>query len=154
MTAAEAKEFSVPEEERGYYLTATVTKNNYAPPQPKVFLKRGDGGVLSAAQLTSKKAQQNADLSTRVLDLIRDEAKRGALYSKAKFEATFGGQDGIFKTGKVAVRNILGELLQLAGNVAAASSPCPTTLSGMPAFRARELDTTKLERGLSNLVID
>ena len=116
VTTAEAKEFSIPEEERGYYLTATVTKNNYAPPQPKVFLKRGDGGVLSAAQLTSKKAQQNADLSTRVLDHIREEAKRGALYSKSKFEATFGGKDGLFKTGKVAVRNILGELLQ-AGRV-------------------------------------
>lgn len=116
VTTAEAKEFSIPEEERGYYLTATVTKNNYAPPQPKVFLKRGDGGVLSAAQLTSKKAQQNADLSMRVLDLIREEAKRGALYSKAKFEATFGGQDGLFKTGKVAVRKILDELLQ-AGRV-------------------------------------
>jgi len=116
LTANEAKEYAVPEDERGYYVTATVTKNNYAPPQPKVFLKRGDGGVLSAAQLTSKKAQQNADLATRVLDLIREEAKRGALYSKSKFEATFGGKDGIFKTGRVAVRNILGELLQ-AGRV-------------------------------------
>ncbi len=112
LTAAEAKEFAISEEERGYYLTATVTKNNYAPPQPKVFLKRGDGGVLGAAQLTSKKAQQSADLATRVFELIRDEAKRGALYSKSKFEDTFGGQDNLLKAGKVAVRKILLELVE------------------------------------------
>ena len=66
MTPAEAKEFAVPEEERGFYLTATITKNNYAPPQPKVFLRRGEGGVLSAAVLVSGKKKQAEDLTTQV----------------------------------------------------------------------------------------
>jgi hypothetical protein len=47
-----------------------------------------------------------------VFELIRDEAKRGALYSKSKFEDTFGGQDNLLKAGKVAVRKILLELVE------------------------------------------
>ena len=111
MTVAEAKEFSVPEEERGFFLTATITKNNYAPPQPKVFLKRCDGGVLSAATLVSGKKKQAEDLTTRVLDLVRNEAHRGALYSKSSFEASFGGLGSMLKIGKVALRKLLDDLI-------------------------------------------
>ena len=111
MTSAEAKEYGVNEEDRPYYLSLSITKNNYAPPQPKQILKRGSGGMLHHATLTSTKHQKAEDMLGKVAELVGSEAKRGALYSKTGFEVRFGGLDGQLKIGKVALRKLLDEAL-------------------------------------------
>lgn len=52
MTEREAIEHGVDDAMRGYYLRASVSKNNYGSPIDDLWLRRGDGGVLSRALLT------------------------------------------------------------------------------------------------------
>lgn len=112
MNTTEAKEFGIIEDDRRFYLTAQVTKNNYAPPQPKMILKRGEHGVLSCVDLTTAKNKKTVDVLGRVVDLVASEAKRGATYSKTKFEALFGGTSNTLNIGKVALRKLLDEALE------------------------------------------
>ena len=112
MTQTEAKEFGVADDERSFYVTATITKNNYAPPQPKVIFRRGEGGVLSTVQLISNKQKVTEDLASRTIELLRSECKRGALYSKSGFEAEFGGLGNVLDVGRVALRKLLDELIK------------------------------------------
>ena len=123
-TKDEAKEFGINDERRGYYLTATITKNNYAAPQPKVLLTRLDGGYLANAGLTSTKVQKTADNLHKVIELVASEAKRGKKYSKTAFEDTFGGLEKSLKIGKVALRGLMtaaiksDKLLKINGKLA------------------------------------
>ena len=112
MTQAEAKEYGIADDERSLYVSATVTKNNYAPPQPKVIFRRGEGGVLSNVQLVSNKQKVAEDLTSRTIELLRNECKRGALYSKSGFEAEFGGLGNVLDVGRVALRKLLDELIK------------------------------------------
>jgi RecA-family ATPase len=112
MTQAEGKEYLVPEEERRNYLTATVTKNNYAAPQPKTILKRGDGGYLSRVALVSARQQQTQSTLTKVIDLIRIEGEAGRTYSKTAFEEKFGGASGVLEIGQVSLRKIIKDALK------------------------------------------
>lgn len=113
MVPGEAKEYGIADEERGYYLTATITKNNYAAPQPKVILKRGDGGFLRRTELVSTKEQKTKDVSSKVVELVSSEAKKGDQYSKTSFEDMFGGQEKPLGIGKVALRKMLNDLVNV-----------------------------------------
>ena len=110
-TAAEAKTSGIQDEERGFYLTATVTKNNYAPPQPKALFKRGDGGYLHMVELTSTKEVKTQDLKAKIVQLVTDEIKAGRTYSRTAFENAFGAEEGLLKVGKITVRKALIELV-------------------------------------------
>ena len=46
MTADEAKAFGYSDDDRKHYVRYGVTKMNYCPPQPDIWLRREEGGVL------------------------------------------------------------------------------------------------------------
>jgi hypothetical protein len=111
MSEKEAKAFCINPDERHYYLTATITKNNYAPPQQGIVLKRGEGGYLHHIALASQKTQQAQDVKTKIVQLVASEASAGRQYSKTAFAAKFGGAGRPLGIGDNAVRRLLGELL-------------------------------------------
>lgn len=49
----EAKALAISNEQRGYYVRAGVSKQNYGPPVSDVWLKRTEGGVLVPAQFAT-----------------------------------------------------------------------------------------------------
>jgi regulatory protein RepA len=51
MTKDEAKEYSKSDDERKFYVQVHFAKINYSKPLDSIWLKRGDGGVLSAVEL-------------------------------------------------------------------------------------------------------
>lgn len=112
MTKPEAGEYAINPDERHCYLTATITKNNYAPPHPPVVLKRGEGGYLNHVTLTSNKVKQAEDVKSKIVRLVVDESKAGRLYSKTGFEEKFGGADKVLGVGQVSVRAHLKELVE------------------------------------------
>ncbi len=130
-TTAEAKEYAIPDDQRGYYLTATITKNNYAAPQPKVILKRGDGGYLHSIALTSNKEVKAQDLNAKIMQLVSDEEKAGRIYSKTAFSTQFGGISQVLAVGENTVRDALnalinsGKLIQRGGKLAAYGRAVP-----------------------------
>jgi RecA-family ATPase len=111
MTKAESTNFGIYPNERNFYLTATITKNNYAPPQPGIVLKRGTGGYLHRVALASQKDQVAHDTKSRIVRMVADEAASGRHYSKTAFAEKFGGTDRALGIGNNAVRNLLDELL-------------------------------------------
>ncbi|MGE0106622.1 MAG: hypothetical protein AB7S53_06590, partial [Thiomonas sp.] len=50
-SASECEKYGISEEDRGFYVRVAQVKANYASPREPVFLRRGKGGVLSAAKL-------------------------------------------------------------------------------------------------------
>ena len=109
---AEAKNYGIPPEERGFYLTAALTKSNYSAPQPPVVLKRGEGGYLHRASLISTKDAQADDLKARIVKLVTSELKEERKHSKTAFAAQFGGKENQLKVGNNAVRDALDELIE------------------------------------------
>ncbi|MFZ5557680.1 MAG: AAA family ATPase [Pseudomonadota bacterium] len=95
----------------GRFLTAKVTKNNYAPPQDEVYLMRSDGGYLIKAA-TQSRIISAEDLDARILALVDSEAKEGRQHTASKFETDLGGEAGPLRAGKVAVRKALKRLLE------------------------------------------
>lgn len=61
MSAAEAKDYGISDDERSFYLRFNISKQNYSSPVPDKWLKRHSGGVLKVVHLekqtntTSKK---------------------------------------------------------------------------------------------------
>ena len=108
----EAQKYGIPVEEKGFYLTTAITKNNYSAPQPPVILKRGEGGYLHRADLVSTKAVQADNLSTRIVALVVSEMKDNRKYSKSAFANQFGGKEGVFKVGNNALRDALAALIK------------------------------------------
>jgi hypothetical protein len=108
----EAQKYGVPVEDKGFYLTTAITKNNYSAPQPPVILKRYEGGYLQRADLVSTKDAQIDNLSSRVIDLVSSELKEGRSYSKTGFANKFGGKDGVLNIGNNAVRDVLSDVIK------------------------------------------
>ena len=94
---------------RSYYLTATVTKNNYAPPQPPVVLQRVEGGYLTKADIKTNDGEHAKALTLGVLRKI-NECK--GMYSKRHFENEFGGKKNIFGTSTVELRGVLNRCVE------------------------------------------
>ncbi len=88
LTKPLAKTWKIEEKDRHEYVQATITKNNGAPPQPAVLLKRGPGGVLGAAQPLIK--QQS--IEQKLIDLIQVEAMAGRTYTQNGLEGKFAGK--------------------------------------------------------------
>lgn len=53
---AEAKKLKITESARAHYVRAGVSKQNYGPPMPDVWLRRSDGGVLLPAAISATPA--------------------------------------------------------------------------------------------------
>lgn len=90
-----------------HYLSAELTKSNYGPPINAEILIRKPNGYLVGLRVGGVPVT----LEDRVLQLIRDEAALGKVYSASQIENTFGGENGSLKTGKVAVRKAINALL-------------------------------------------
>jgi RecA-family ATPase len=108
----DAQKYGVSIEDKGFYLTTAITKNNYSAPQPPVILKRGEGGYLHRADLVSAKDSRADSLSSRVIALVTSELKEGRSYSKTGFANHFGGKDAALKTGNNSVRNVLDDIIK------------------------------------------
>jgi len=90
----------VPAAERHMYLSATITKNNYAPPQATVYLKRADGGVLTKSSLEDAAGKKVGNIMLQIVARILDSEPMSA----DTFEAEFGGKTNVFGVGKVSLR--------------------------------------------------
>lgn len=102
----EAKGFGVPATDRRHYLSVTMTKNNYAPPQPTIYLKRAEGGVLVRAALDD--AKKGEKIMLRVVAKI---ASIGAI-SADRFEKEYGGLTNILGVGERALRGYIHRALE------------------------------------------
>lgn len=107
----DAKNFGIPVEEKGVHLTATITKNNYAPPQPSVFLKRKEGGYLDKSDLMPLAQVKTETLQAAIIELVSIELKANRKYSKTAFTNQFAGEDGPLKAGNNKIRDVVQELL-------------------------------------------
>jgi hypothetical protein len=87
----------VPAGERHMYLSATVTKSNYAPPQPTLYLKRGEGGILLKADLAERVKRKE---ETITLQIVQKIAASEDQFSARSFANTFCGEGGIFGIGQ------------------------------------------------------
>lgn len=109
----EAKKYGIPSDQRGFYLTASVTKSNYAPPQPSVILHRLEGGYLQHVDLAPAKEAQVDDLKKKLLNLLRFKLadQDRPTYSKTSFVNEVGGKDGPLGVGNNAVRDVMDALI-------------------------------------------
>lgn len=96
LTKEEAKRLHVSDGDRYKYLTATMTKNNYAPPVPPVILVRGPGGYLTKAAIELSPERVSEKGSVEVLSRI--ETTPG-YYSVRSFSERFGGREKDFRVG-------------------------------------------------------
>lgn len=64
MTQAEAEEWGVDEEQRGYFVRYGVSKANYGAPFQECWFRRHEGGVLKPAVLERQKRQPHAKLKS------------------------------------------------------------------------------------------
>jgi RecA-family ATPase len=55
MSAAEAKDYGIGDDERSFYLRFNISKQNYSSPVPDKWLKRHSGGVLKVVRLEKQK---------------------------------------------------------------------------------------------------
>lgn len=104
LTEKEGKAFGVPEERRSHYLSATVTKNNYASPQATVYLMRGAGGCLRDAGLSSA---PDAKRNETMLAVLKKVGERQGVYSQRAFDREFGGRTNIFGISSTELRGLL-----------------------------------------------
>jgi RecA-family ATPase len=115
LTKEEAKSVIAPAEDPerdGEYLALAFPKCSYAPSRPYVFLRRADGGFLTAVEPAAK---SEADLKTEATILLWIKAKiaeqaeqgRPSLTVKAlrDFSAEWGGIFGATRTKVVEVAN-------------------------------------------------
>lgn len=139
LTEKEAKTLGIIEERRSHYLSATVTKNNYAPPQATVFLKRGDGGCLSNAGLS---IASDAKRNETTLAVLRKIAECQGIYSMRTFEQDFGGRDNIFGVSAGQLRGVVNQCIEegyVAKNSGGRKNPLVLTSEGEKFISAAEI---------------
>jgi RecA-family ATPase len=109
MTTAEATAHDITGNLRHLYLSASITKNNYAAPQPPVFLRRSDHGVLFKADLTesAKRKEQST-----VLDIVQKIATSDVRHSARSFAKEFGGTTNIFGMGQNALTGYINQAIE------------------------------------------
>ena len=112
MSKDEAKFYGVAQNRKGFYIKATVTKNNYAPPQSEeVWLERGNNGVLTKALMRGNKDEENEKKKNRIIEIIHREAKAGKEYSKSRFKTQYAGKDNEIGVGEKRLVELLEELV-------------------------------------------
>jgi len=110
LTVDQASKLGIPKEERHQYAMVEVTKSNYAPPQPAVYLQRGSGGYLRKVDLATGAADKETDSLIRVVERV---AKQDPPMSAAEFERTYGGQHNVFGVGQVRLRGLLMQAVEV-----------------------------------------
>lgn len=114
MSISSAKKFGIPEDDRKSYISADVTKNNYAPPQKKtVWLElTKPHGVLKYVELTTTGENKKVDTLSKIIEKIKENAAKGVEHSKSAFAKQYSGIDNIFKTGDKSVRGLIEQALE------------------------------------------
>ncbi|MDB5810499.1 MAG: Primase 1 [Betaproteobacteria bacterium] len=95
-------------DERHLYLSATVTKSNYAPQQQAVFLKRGDGGVLTKTALPVAGGKGGGNILLDIVSRVLDSEPMSAY----AFEAEFGGKTNVFEIGASGLRGHINQAIE------------------------------------------
>jgi len=136
----------VPTNERHLYLSATITKSNYAPPQPTVYLKRGEGGVLTKTSLNDAVGKKGGDILLQIVARVRDDARNGEPLSAEKFEKKYGGKNNVFSIGATALRGFIRQAIDDAGYLTNApvgrERPLVVTESGRAALSVMDATGT------------
>ncbi|GEM_PF-1557119 len=108
-TKAQAKLLHVAEMYRHEYVLATITKNNGAPPQQAVLLRRGPGGVLEAAEAPAQHESQELKL----LKILQAEAMVGQTYTTNSLEGKYAGKTGALGLSAAALRQLVASCIEL-----------------------------------------
>ena len=93
------------------FLSAKVTKNNYAPSGEAVNLRRGDAGVLIYHDATHAQSATDTDRMRLLIQLVRDNAVKQMMVSKTKFAKHYGDPKGVFKMGMNKLDALIGKAL-------------------------------------------
>lgn len=107
LTQREAREYTIPEERRRFYLLAEVTKNNYGPPAAPTLLLRGDGGYLTAATGVAPPGP-NRDL----LRLLKAIQALPSAVSSREFQERHAGESSSLTIGKQRARRLINEAIE------------------------------------------
>lgn len=99
LTPQQAQDLGLEDDAKYGYITAKVTKSNYAPMGGTVYLRRGEHGVLTyyAPQEAQRAAQ--GDRIELLVQLVRDASAKGAAFSKTALAKFLGGGEGPFNIG-------------------------------------------------------
>jgi hypothetical protein len=105
----DAKTFGIPDGQRGWYMSARVTKNNYAPPQTgAVFLKRGAHGYLGKVEPEQVTGSGMPDY-LKVADLV---AQNDGQLTSNTFIQRFGGEGGPLGMGDKKTRKLIEDCIE------------------------------------------
>jgi len=143
MTPQEARRHGIADEDRQGYVRAEITKTNYAPPSPGLWLRRGAGGVLAAVDLgPDDSGPTDEELLPRIVALVRDRAARGMEYSRRACEEQLGGVDGTLGIPQRRLRDLI-ELALTRGALVLRPPATPTRnvreVLAVPGERQREI---------------
>lgn len=112
LSEKEQRQFNIDANEKRLYLTAAVTKNNYGPPGSDLVLHREEDGLLVPANVVLEPTASDAELLRKVKSRLILEMRAGAIYTRSRFEESFGGIKGEFKIGKNALRTKLSQWIK------------------------------------------
>jgi hypothetical protein len=110
MTKEEAKAHEIPADQRHKYLSATVTKNNYAAPAPPVFLRRITGGFLVKADLAEKVKRKEQATVVQIVQRVASSDKR---FSARSFAEAFGGTTNLFGMGQNKLGGYVNQAIEM-----------------------------------------
>lgn len=93
----DANDFGVRKSESGHYVQLAIAKTNYTAPGGGVWLKRGEGGVLSVVEMDKYKKQRDASVLTEINDkivaIVQRYEDQGNPISPRKLQRDYGGKE-------------------------------------------------------------
>ena len=114
MSIDAAKKFGIQEDCRKSYVSAEVTKNNYAPPQqaPVWIELTKPHGILKYVELATTGENKKIEITSKIIEKIKENANKGLEHSKSGFVNAYSGTDNIFKTGDKSLRGLIEQALE------------------------------------------
>ncbi len=112
MNKAMNASYKLPDDELRWHVVLAVPKANGAPPQPKLLLRRLEGGYLTHTDTTTRRLKEPTRIDTEIIKKVRAAAAAGRAYSKRSFCKEFGGKDGTFRMGEKALGEMIDALVE------------------------------------------
>ncbi len=112
LTKPDAKDLGIEADERHNFLSVTLTKSNYGPPQPVVYLRRDEGGLLAKHTFTTGRAASEEAVLAKVRRMLEEVDRDGVTFTRSSFETKQGGEDGILGIGKQRLRGLLKKFVE------------------------------------------
>lgn len=109
MSAKDAVKYGILDTQRKSYVSAEITKNNYAPPQSEVVWLEltAPYGILQLAKLSTSAASKDEDIILKIISQVEKDAAKGNEFSKSGFAKEYGGTSNIFKIGDKGLRGMI-----------------------------------------------